>query len=361
MKPLSNTTFMQVRGKGNDEGSVNFLPPGVKMSNKYAKNKQYFQNIRDVIERVLERPDSVDPKSAGAYPEFLNNIFDQFKVRRVVSPHQHDTRKKQINVDWKNERRHFMKASSRVGQEYQVDVLPPSGLYVASSSADKNENLLYDQIWDSDAAEKSGKVDFVHTRVKHNKKEKALIAFHSRGYRLPGFYEEVCKMTPTDGSVWTEEEKYQFKTAIFREHKDMSKVSKAMNKPVTECMTYYLGSFKQSDEYQTLKSVMRKYAGNFCKGILSVPVFCDGCGKGGKLIVCDICESHYHLSCTSPPLASIPEGLWSCAVCTSLENTEQKIQQMSSMVSGNDTCSKIEGSLGAAESSLDQSSKVKSI
>lgn len=84
----------------------------------------------------------MDPKSVVAYPEFLNNIFDQFKVRRVVSPHQHDTRKKHVNVDWKNERRHFMKASSRVGQEYQVDVLPPAGSYVAASSAGKNENLL---------------------------------------------------------------------------------------------------------------------------------------------------------------------------------------------------------------------------
>lgn len=221
--------------------------------------------------------------------------------------------------------------------------------------------VRYDQIWDSDAAEKSGKVDFVDTRVNHNKKEKALIAFHSRGYRLPGFYEEVCKMTPTDGSVWTKAEKCQFKTAIFREHKDMSKVSKEMNKTVTECMTYYLGSFKQSDEYQTLKSAMRKHANNFCEGILSVPVVCDRCGKGGKLIVCDFCESHYHLSCTSPPLESIPEGLWSCAVCTSLESTEQNIQQKSSLVSRNATCSKIESSSGAAESSLDESPEVKSI
>ncbi len=203
-----------------------------------------------------------------------------------------------------------------------------------------NVNVRYDQIWDRGAAEKSGKIEFVHTRVKHNKKEKALIAFHSRGYRLPGFYEEVCNLTPTDGSIWTEEEKSQFRAAIFREHKDMSKVSQAMNKSLTECMTYYLGSFKQSDDYRALKSVMREYAGNLSKGIFGAPVVCDGCGKGGKLIVCDSCESHYHLSCTSPPLSSIPEGLWSCAICTSTKGTEPKGQQISSKVNENELANK---------------------
>ena len=139
--------------------------------------------------------------------------------------------------------------------------------------------------------------------------------FHLRGYRLPGFYEEVCSIDPSDGSTWTNAEKDQFRKAMFKEHKNMWTISKLMNKPVKECLNYYLGKFKQTKDYQSLKDMMRERKANLLDEMFSAPVVCVACGNGGKLIVCDTCESHYHLSCTTPPLATIPEGSWNCIKC----------------------------------------------
>lgn len=42
---------------------------------------------------------------------------------------------------------------------------------------------------------------------------------------------------------------------------------------------------------------------------------CSVCKEGGLLVLCDACTSLWHLGCVSPPLSSVPEGLWICVVC----------------------------------------------
>lgn len=168
-------------------------------------------------------------------------------------------------------------------------------------------------MWDPEAAEKSGKLDFVHTRVKFNKKEAAYNIFHSRGYRLPGFYHEVSDVSPTDASDWTKEDKDRFRAAVFEHHEDMREVSKAIGKPINECITHYLVRFKRTKSYKSLKRSMKRKA-NVSEGSAGTLV-CNECGKGGMLIACDTCEAHYHLSCATPPLASIPDGNWACGNC----------------------------------------------
>ena len=45
-------------------------------------------------------------------------------------------------------------------------------------------------------------------------------------------------------------------------------------------------------------------------------ILCDKCRKGGKLVYCDSCDSHYHLTCQNPPLQEVPENNdWKCNKC----------------------------------------------
>eukprot|EP00943_MAST-04B_sp_MAST-4B-sp1_P001229 g1229.t1 len=45
---------------------------------------------------------------------------------------------------------------------------------------------------------------------------------------------------------------------------------------------------------------------------------CRYCGfddDDGKQLVCDICDSQYHIYCLTPPLKNIPQGDWACPIC----------------------------------------------
>ena len=171
----------------------------------------------------------------------------------------------------------------------------------------------YERVWHPEVAKAVGKLDFIHTRVQGNRKEAAYDMFHSRGYRLPGFYQEVSSTSPTDCSDWTKEDKDNFRSAVFEHHENMKEVSKMIGKPVSECITYYLVKFKRAKSYKSLKRSMKRKA-NVSEGSAGTLV-CNECGKGGMLIACDTCEAHYHLTCAAPPLESIPEGSWSCGNC----------------------------------------------
>ena len=175
--------------------------------------------------------------------------------------------------------------------------------------------IRYDQIWDLEKAKKSGKIDFIDHRVKSSIKEPAYEILHRRDYRLPGFYEEVSKVAPTDCSHWTAEERAKFRKLVFEKHEDMWQISEALGRPVRECVTYYLGKFKTSKDFRSLRRAMEKardenpfkYPGE---------ILCDKCGKGGKLVYCDSCDSHYHLTCQDPPLHDVPENNdWKCNKC----------------------------------------------
>lgn len=207
----------------------------------------------------------------------------------------------------------------------------------------------YDQIWDLEKAKKSGKIDFIDHRVKSSIKEPAYEILHRRDYRLPGFYEEVSKVAPTDCSHWTAEERAKFRKLVFEKHEDMWQISEALGRPVRECVTYYLGKFKTSKDFRSLRRAMEKardenpfkYPGE---------ILCDKCGKGGKLVYCDSCDSHYHLMCQDPPLQDVPENNdWKCNKCmeqkdaTEMEDTTsngEEVEEAATSIEGqrrNDT------------------------
>ncbi|KAL7535320.1 hypothetical protein ACHAXR_010414, partial [Thalassiosira sp. AJA248-18] len=371
---LKDAGWTLVKGEGDEEGAIYFLPPGVTMSNEVEDQKvssqqsapkespapreegpwdcascghtnestksrctgaagegrcmawrggkrcpkPYFNKVRDVIERVLEKKNEVEAKAAHAYLELVpdaSGMFTDQKGRKTEPSPPRNTRKNDNHFSWKDvERTHYEKTSSRVGTEFQVSVLPAAGSHTSTNADDDREGgAPYERVWDPEKADELGKLDFVHTRVRPNKKESAYDLFHSRGYWIPGFYEEVSNISPTDCSDWTKEDKDHFRSAVFEHHENMKEVSKMTGKPISECITYYLVKFKRTKSYKSLKRSMKRKA-NVSEGNAGTLV-CNECGKGGMLIACDTCEAHYHLPCASPPLESIPDGTWNCGNC----------------------------------------------
>ena len=198
----------------------------------------------------------------------------------------------------------------------------------------------YEQVWDWKKAAASGKLDFC-TRVQPNKKAEAYEKFMRRNFVLPGFYREVCDIPTTNGSDWTDDEKNRFRASIFKEHKNIINVSRAIGKPMKECMTYYYGTFKRSKDYPRLKLAIYRHKEKAVTTRSSAWV-CDICGTGGKLIACDSCDAHYHLTCLEPPLKEVPEGSWICNLCITKPMKESDVIDNDTSLSKNDSCDKIQ-------------------
>ena len=174
----------------------------------------------------------------------------------------------------------------------------------------------HDQVWDPKRANDAHVLDKVHSDVKYNLREAAMVALHELEYNEDKLSGVLSHLKPVDGSDWSQEEKARFHSEIFRLRKNLSEVAKSMNKSVNSCITYYLGSFKKSDDYRLLKTVCaeeraEKLAASEHHGLDS----CAICGDGGSLLICDGCEGEYHMACMKPPLAVIPEGHWECDDC----------------------------------------------
>ena len=104
--------------------------------------KPYLSKVRDVIERVLEKKSVAEAKAADAYvdlvPDASDMFMDQKDKKREPSP-SHSNRQDINHFDWKDERTHFEKSSSRVGPEFQVDVLPAAGSYTSTINTDVHD------------------------------------------------------------------------------------------------------------------------------------------------------------------------------------------------------------------------------
>ena len=42
---------------------------------------------------------------------------------------------------------------------------------------------------------------------------------------------------------------------------------------------------------------------------------CAVCQQSGEVLMCDTCILVYHAKCLTPPLTSIPPGMWMCPKC----------------------------------------------
>jgi len=152
--------------------------------------------------------------------------------------------------------------------------------------------------------------------VPFNKKEKFLVELHKNNYSLENASEILEKIKPTDCSDWTWEEKEKFHLEIFRQRKDLKALCVVMNKDMGDILSYYLGKYKKSDHYRLLKTVLIEERIEKANSSLHQMDQCAICEDGGNLLICDGCESEWHMTCTRPALQSIPEGHWECDICT---------------------------------------------
>lgn len=157
-------------------------------------------------------------------------------------------------------------------------------------------------------------------KVAANKREQALVALGTAEWKniedkVPSMTDYLDNLKPCDGSDWTDEEKEKFHLEIFRLRKDMTAVSEAVGKDLKTCMTYYLSTYKQSNDYRRLKAICASE--RLEKALMGAHGFdeCAVCGDGGSLIICDGCEGEYHMGCLNPKLKEVPEGYWECDEC----------------------------------------------
>jgi PHD-finger len=152
-------------------------------------------------------------------------------------------------------------------------------------------------------------------QVPYNKREKAMEAFHNNHYLLENASEILEKIHPTNGSDWTAEEKETFRLEIFRQRKDFKALSVLLKKDMGDILSYYLGTYKKSDEYRLLKTVLIEEKIEKARSSLHNIDQCAICEDGGSLLICDGCESEWHMTCTRPVLKAVPEGRWECDLC----------------------------------------------
>jgi hypothetical protein len=175
--------------------------------------------------------------------------------------------------------------------------------------------LSFDTIWNHRKAEESGVAKYLDENVPFSKRESALEKFHQNGYSLDNAAEIVEKIQPTDCSDWTEEEKEKFRNEIFRLRKDFKALCEVMGKEMGQILSYYLGTYKKSDDYRLLKTVLMEERVEKARSSLHNLDQCAICEDGGSLLICDGCESEWHMTCTMPALKEVPEGSWECDLC----------------------------------------------
>ena len=327
-----------------------YMPPGVELTGGWVRNKEYTSVIKQVIDRVLERRNELESRAADAYLDEVGDIVSKSQKQRQPVERLSSRRSRRassqggdgseggadgdeededesgskmtddevhhVSLSWKfNERRHFPKLTSRVGDDYQASSLPSAG--TEGSSKDNSDVHSFEQVFDPAKATEAG-VDFVQnaTNIPTALKESAMVALHQRDYKADGIDKEICEQVskPLDGSDWTDEEKALFHEAIFEHRKDLKAVAKKMNKSMGNVMTYYLGTYKHSNDYRLLKVVCQIEKEKQEDEVPDNDI-CRVCREGGHLVVCDGCELAYHFECLKPAIKDVPEGEWNCDYC----------------------------------------------
>jgi hypothetical protein len=121
------------------------LPPGKQDIDGGVRGTDFYDRIRDVIDRILERRDKSESAVADAYlaerdkpPKAGTVKLGSGKGRRrggaAAAARSPKARNRVLDLSWKEAGRNFPKHSSRVGPEYQAVELPPSTTFVPGSN-----------------------------------------------------------------------------------------------------------------------------------------------------------------------------------------------------------------------------------
>ena len=344
------TTITRPSERRDDVEATYYMPPGAELAGRWVRNKEYTFIIKNVIDRVLERRNELESRAADAYLDEVGDIVAKAQKQRLPAERTSSRRSRRsstqesdgsegdadgddngevsrskmtddeihhVSLSWKfNERRDFPKLTSRVGDNYQASCLPSVG--TEGSSKDDSGVHCYDQVFDPAKAAEAGVLNFVQeaTNIPTSLKEAAMVTLHQRGYKADGIDTKECEQVskPLDGSDWTDEEKALFHDAIFEHRKDLKAVAKKMDKSMGNIMTYYLGTYKHSNDYRLLKVVCQMEKEKQDNEVPDNDI-CRLCREGGHLVVCDGCELAYHFECLKPAIKEVPEGEWNCDYC----------------------------------------------
>jgi hypothetical protein len=129
---------LQVDGTVNDAGSILFFPPKITVESG-KKGQDYYDRIRTVIDRVLERRNDVESKIAdkliskrGDFNKGKESPIARHRPRRAAAGAPQSNQRpslpgapgRMIDLSWKDGGTSYPKRSSRVGDEYQATELP---------------------------------------------------------------------------------------------------------------------------------------------------------------------------------------------------------------------------------------------
>ena len=103
-------------------------------------------------------------------------------------------------------------------------------------------------------------------------------------------------------SKLNEDEARQFRELIHESQKDFSSVAKSLKRTRSDCLVHYYNWKASNRRYQRMKKVWSDEG-------------CSVCGEVGLLIICDGCNSNFHIECVKPPLTEVPKGNWFCDTC----------------------------------------------
>jgi len=97
-------------------------------------------------------------------------------------------------------------------------------------------------------------------------------------------------------------EERRFEALIRDCQKDFATISEKLNRKRSDCLIHYYRWKASSRSYQGMKTAWKDS-------------YCSVCQDGGDLIICDGCNSNFHMECVNPPLTAVPEGNWFCHSC----------------------------------------------
>ena len=152
-------------------------------------------------------------------------------------------------------------------------------------------------LWDPSRAKERGVKldqeegeDDIISELPSNIREEALVRLSECDYDVNAFQSTLSCIKPSDGSDWTQAKKDKFRDEIFRFRKHLPEVAKSLRVPMNTCLTYYLGTYKSSDDYRLLKTVCVEERTLRMEASERGYDACAICGDGGNLLICDGCE-----------------------------------------------------------------------
>ncbi len=181
--------------------------------------------------------------------------------------------------------------------------------------------LSCSMLWDpklADEAEQrgediSGFLTGNHELCKH---ELLFTILHENNYNVDAAQTALMKIQQCNGGFpstrLNEEEAQKFREIIRKSQKDFSSIAKGLNRKRSDCLVHYYTWKASNRMYQSMKKVWSDRG-------------CSVCGEVGFLIICDRCNSNFHMECTIPPLSEVPKGNWFCDSCRNSGRTAPSI------------------------------------